>query len=83
MKRDVANKLVVDDGVVVDLMFHKNEQPSPIYVSESPFEEESPSPFKFKEITNDFQGGQMPTITSTYVLYLVVLCKQLKMRWKD
>jgi hypothetical protein len=58
MKRDVADRLVVDDGVAADLMFHKSEQPSPISVLESPFEEESPSPLEFKEITNDLQGGK-------------------------
>ncbi len=84
MKRDVADRLVVDDGVAADLMFHKSEQPSPISVLELPFEEESPSPLEFKEITNDLQGGQVLAITSTsYVSYLVVLCRRLKMRWKD
>lgn len=44
----------VDDGQ--ESNSDKNGQPSPVSVLETPFDEESPSPLEFKEITNDLQG---------------------------
>ncbi|KAG0565974.1 hypothetical protein KC19_7G028200 [Ceratodon purpureus] len=43
----------VDDGQ--ESNSDKNGQPSPVSVLETPFDEESPSPLEFKEITNDLQ----------------------------
>lgn len=52
-RRNIAGN--VDDGQEANS--DKNGQPSPVSVLEPPFGEESPSPLKFKEITNDLQGS--------------------------